>query len=288
MSRWQLDFRQIESGEMETLANIRPGGIVTLLEMTMSRGVHQVGAAPRDTISFGIPLSEARYRWRGRDIQGQSLVCFGNGHEFDANCTTAFDAVTLSISVSAWERLADQIGLPVAITDRVHEPTTMVGPGREGGFRLVGLRARAFIREPTLPFGRAEQEGLILDLLRAVHSGGTFRDHSSKKLRSRALDNALQIMALNTNENLPVSTLCAEAGASWSTLDRAFKERFGLGPKAYLTRLRLGRVREELCNSPPEVPIVEVANAFGFWHMGQFAKDYRAMFGELPSDARRS
>jgi len=30
-----------------------------------------------------------------------------------------------------------------------------------------------------------------------------------------------------------------------------------------------------------------VANAWGFWHMGQFARDYRRLFGELPSDTLR-
>jgi len=31
--------------------------------------------------------------------------------------------------------------------------------------------------------------------------------------------------------------------------------------------------------------IADVANKWGFWHLGQFAKDYRSWFGELPSEA---
>jgi len=30
--------------------------------------------------------------------------------------------------------------------------------------------------------------------------------------------------------------------------------------------------------------VADVANRHGFWHMGQFAKDYRKTFGELPSE----
>ena len=30
--------------------------------------------------------------------------------------------------------------------------------------------------------------------------------------------------------------------------------------------------------------VADAANEWGFWHMGQFAKDYRRMFGELPSE----
>ena len=29
-----------------------------------------------------------------------------------------------------------------------------------------------------------------------------------------------------------------------------------------------------------------VAHRWGFWHMGQFARDYRRLFGELPSETR--
>ncbi|MEO1130540.1 MAG: helix-turn-helix domain-containing protein, partial [Planctomycetota bacterium] len=33
-----------------------------------------------------------------------------------------------------------------------------------------------------------------------------------------------------------------------------------------------------------DVRIADVAGAHGFWHMGQFAADYRRMFGERPSE----
>ena len=36
--------------------------------------------------------------------------------------------------------------------------------------------------------------------------------------------------------------------------------------------------------------VADIANGWGFWHMGQFAADYRRQFGELPSEtlARRA
>jgi AraC-like DNA-binding protein len=30
--------------------------------------------------------------------------------------------------------------------------------------------------------------------------------------------------------------------------------------------------------------IIELAGVNGFWHMGQFAADYRRIYGELPSE----
>jgi AraC family ethanolamine operon transcriptional activator len=38
----------------------------------------------------------------------------------------------------------------------------------------------------------------------------------------------------------------------------------------------------ELDNCNPKT--ADIANLVGFWHMGQFAKDYRKLFAELPSE----
>jgi AraC-like DNA-binding protein len=58
-------------------------------------------------------------------------------------------------------------------------------------------------------------------------------------------------------------------------------------PKAYLQAQRLMGVRRMLRATGAEVPISDIANEWGLWHMGQFAADYRRHFGELPSETIR-
>jgi AraC family ethanolamine operon transcriptional activator len=67
----------------------------------------------------------------------------------------------------------------------------------------------------------------------------------------------------------------------------AFREKFGITPKQYLQATRLQRVRERILRSDPSSSIAENAAHWGFWHMGQFAADYRNQFGELPSQTMR-
>ena len=83
---------------------------------------------------------------------------------------------------------------------------------------------------------------------------------------------------------MKIQEICDSTGIAARTLERAFKESFGIGPKAYQQRQRLSAVRELLLESAPDTVIADVANYWGFWHMGQFAKDYRALFDELPSE----
>lgn len=56
----------------------------------------------------------------------------------------------------------------------------------------------------------------------------------------------------------------------------------------YMKAHRLNSVHKDLGRDDPSLrKISDVANKWGFWHLGQFARDYRNWFGELPSDTYR-
>ena len=86
-------------------------------------------------------------------------------------------------------------------------------------------------------------------------------------------------------DDLYVTDLCKAAGVSERTLGYAFKESLGLSPLAYLTRLRLHRVRKALLGATHGSTTVSAeALNWGFWHFGEFSRAYKDCFGELPSD----
>jgi AraC family ethanolamine operon transcriptional activator len=92
---------------------------------------------------------------------------------------------------------------------------------------------------------------------------------------------------VHPDEHLTVQDLCRVTGVSIRTLEYVFLERFGVSPKEYLKAHRLNGVRRELRRAhAAAIRISDVANRWGFWHMGQFAADYRRLFGELPSETQ--
>jgi AraC-like DNA-binding protein len=108
--------------------------------------------------------------------------------------------------------------------------------------------------------------------------------------RHRALTRARDYMHDNIGDAITLAEVSRFAHASRRTLTNAFRESFGLGPMAYLKLLRLNRVHQTLRRTTPGFPlrITDVANENGFWHMGQFASDYRQLFGELPSQTQQN
>jgi len=68
------------------------------------------------------------------------------------------------------------------------------------------------------------------------------------------------------------------------TLLYAFKNRFNMSTKAYINTLRLNHVHHALYKQLGDKPVASIARESGFWHMGQFFKDYKRFFGVLPSE----
>jgi len=85
-------------------------------------------------------------------------------------------------------------------------------------------------------------------------------------------------------EYLTVPDLASAAGVSERTLRAAFQDYFGVGPVRFLRVRTLNLARLALKKSDPALTTVtEVATRLGVWELGRFARDYRLLFGELPS-----
>ena len=87
-------------------------------------------------------------------------------------------------------------------------------------------------------------------------------------------------------EYLGVERLCSELHITRRTLQNCFQDSLGISPASYLRLVRLNAVRRELRSAPGERTIGDLAARWGFWHMGHFSQDYKALFGETPSHTR--
>jgi len=114
--------------------------------------------------------------------------------------------------------------------------------------------------------------------LSSPHSNQTRLTHSQVVKASE--DHALAY----ADNDLYVTDLCDAAQVSERTLEYAFKEIMGMTPTAYLTRVRLHRVRRALRTATRSSTTVSAeALASGFLHFGEFSRSYKDCFGELPS-----
>lgn len=159
------------------------------------------------------------------------------------------------------------------------------------GKRLVTTAAR----QPALFDERlnklAAEAELLEVLLRALDTaehGEVSRSDATRQAHSLVVKNAEDYALSHRADHLQVSDLCRAAAVSERALEYAFKEIMGLTPVAFLTRLRLHRVRQALlAGSQGTTTVTREALNWGFWHFGEFSRAYRECFGELPSETLR-
>ena len=106
--------------------------------------------------------------------------------------------------------------------------------------------------------------------------------------RGQIIRRSMDFVDQHDGEYLSVEQLAAAAGVSDRTLRDAFQRYFRVAPVRYLNRRTLHQVRSALKAADPTVATVTgIATQFGVWELGRFARDYRVLFGELPSETLR-
>lgn len=97
------------------------------------------------------------------------------------------------------------------------------------------------------------------------------------------LRTAIEYMHAHAHLPLAVEDVATAAGVSLRTLQTLFRRELEVTPLDYLRRIRLDRVRAELRgHEPGTVTVGDVAQRWGFTHLGRFSASYAQRFGEYP------
>jgi AraC family ethanolamine operon transcriptional activator len=116
----------------------------------------------------------------------------------------------------------------------------------------------------------------LLATLRAAAPVESAPQDLTQQAHSRVVRIAEEYALSHTAERLYVTDLCEAAGVSERTLQYAFNEVMGMTPVAYLTRLRLHRVRQALrVATHGTTTVTAEALRWGFWHFGHFSRPTR-------------
>ncbi|MBN2559831.1 MAG: helix-turn-helix domain-containing protein [Phycisphaerae bacterium] len=230
-----------------------PVGPDRVLAVGFEIEVEFVVAAGYESVSFLVPPGDIRVHLRSRQREGE--FCLPHGVEL------------LQPNLAAAHALYDW------------------------GRHLVNMAARrpqVFDIPQTQAAAQVELLETLLATLGSAANVEFVRRDLTRQAYSQVVRNAEDFALAHAAERLYVTDLCMAAGVSERTLQYAFKELMGITPVAYLTRLRLHRVRQALrAATHGTTTVTAEALRWGFWHFGDFARAYKGCFGELPSDTLR-
>lgn len=221
---------------------------------------------------------------------GDALVARG-GSEVTMYTGADFFAVLIAATDEKWQEVASACGFRLNLPSR---GAMMLTPGTldvSSALALGNAAAAMALLEPerfdsaalraSLDDQLLTQVGRILQQPEASPSPGA----RVAAARHRAAVRARDYIDANIDQGLSLASVCRASHTSARALEYGFRELFGVTPMAYVKFARLARVRRALLEVPEvDAAVTSAATRWGFWHLGQFSKDYRALFGELPSE----
>ncbi len=159
------------------------------------------------------------------------------------------------------------------------------------GRRLIDMASRqpdVFELPQTQSAAQIELLEILLATLRSTGNIEAAPHDVTRQAHSQVVQIAENYALSHAAEHLYVTDLCEAASVSERTLQYAFRELMGMTPMAFLTRLRLHRVRQALrAGTQGTTTVTAESLRWGFWHFGDFSRAYKECFGELPSDTLR-
>jgi AraC-like DNA-binding protein len=135
---------------------------------------------------------------------------------------------------------------------------------------------------------RALEQQLIYLMIRCLTEGALSEMTVGGRRHETIVARFEEFLAVNPDEPLYLTEICAAIGVAERTLRVACEEHLGMGPIRYLSLRRMHLVRRALLRADPSTATVtRLATDHGFWELGRFSVAYRALFGESPSDSLR-
>lgn len=247
---------------------------------------------------YTVPLAAAGAGWgraagRAFDIDHRRSLIGSPGLPGELHVGPDFEELTVQLDAAAVQRtLASLIGADVNGSLSFDPVVDLEKPENRLWLRLLRfLIAEAESRDADLPvaaLAEIEQALIVMFLKANRHSFSSVLMGRQGDAAPRQVRLAEEYIEAHWDQPISVEVLARITEASARSVFDAFRKARGYTPMAFVKRVRLRHARRMLLAREPGTTVAEVAFTCGFGNLGNFAKDYRDVFGELPSTTLRS
>ncbi|NJL49079.1 MAG: helix-turn-helix domain-containing protein [Leptolyngbyaceae cyanobacterium SM2_5_2] len=274
-------------GQLTTIG-ISPGLHITRIQI--NQAVQAIGDKPPESLMFALPLQPPAPPTYAHDIPLNPQVIFG----FDARRPvrlvlppTGYHHGHIAVSKALFQHyaaMANRYDLDEAFLARniITPAGARFNPLRNYVQQLFHFSLAPSALLPHLRADLVEQDLLPLLINALPHPDEATSPRPYR--RAEIITAAQTYMVANLHRPITLADICQAASASERSLQYGFQDLFGMGPMAFLKVQRLHGIRRVLKTAnPTQQTISHIARDWGFFSMGHFARDYKALFGETPS-----
>jgi AraC family ethanolamine operon transcriptional activator len=286
---------QLSPGGFLGTINFADFGDLKFTHVHQNQVAKATGMKSTDDISFVLAFHPHLIQVisHGCAVDKHDLFGFDPTREVDIVVSKDVHLIMASVNGLAFRTLCEQMGYEMGQKVFQHNALSLHPASLRPLKAYYQEIALMFNTQPSLLMQSKMQSLIMEDFLPLLIN--TFGKNAQKKQRilkpSRRYSlvrKAEEISRSYRDKPLTLQKLCEELETSSSALCCGFEDIFGISPMAYIKIQRLNGVRRALMNANPNtITVMNVAHEWGFWNASHFAKDYRDMFGELPSKTLR-
>ncbi|MEI7611994.1 MAG: helix-turn-helix domain-containing protein [Betaproteobacteria bacterium] len=293
ISGWVQEYEQLKAGHFHgSLSEICLGSTQLFLEKT-SHALHQACTVPSDSVWFGLPTSEERaVRINGTAVHTGRIAIHKGGKSFELFTPDELQFWGIVVKEDVLMEYARQYECEEWLSEALEHPALDVDENKK---RAVQANCSRILQHPppleqsatlSAPLRQSISDNTLSALFSMFSDVATIStDRNSSQRRHRFVERADTYVRSCSDRLVTVTELCSALNTSRRALQIGFQEVLGISPHAYIRAVSLNLVRSHLKKADsPYATVQDAAAAYGFWHMSQFALDYRQMFGELPSE----
>ncbi|EAT12671.1 helix-turn-helix domain-containing protein [Bermanella marisrubri] len=284
LTNWQQEYDQVSPGAFEgSIKELQLNGIQVFKEFT-SQSVFQKCNVWSDSLWIGLPESKPEQsRINGHHLQSHQVMCRPGDIDFSLMTPSQFNIFGIVIDQSLLSNIEDsdyssaqQFSLSECISLKAKT------------YNNLHYLLQRLLMHPHDGIPEKVCHDLLLLALHDVLTPESVNclPPTSLKRRNQIVDLTLHYLKQHHDEPVTVTELCTLACVSRRTLQYSFESVLGISPAHFLRISRLNGARRSLRQATEQDCIADVAAQWGFWHLSQFAKDYKQLFGELPSETK--
>jgi len=284
---WQQEYDQLSAGRFYgRIDEVALPDLQVFREYT-SQALHQSCNVWPDSIWLGFsvrPLSSTGgCRINGQTVNDDELMCRPGNCSFELLTPDDFNIYGVVVSQQRLMETAEVQGVEIR-AGMWSEPRRRWQTGRLDMLRHI--MGRMF----SANGGRAGviHQDMLLGSVLEILGDGEARSAASNTTfarRKAVVERVQEYLAAHPGESITITDLCRLTHVSRRTLQYSFETVLGLSPLKYLRLSRLNNMRRALLEGLQEdETIASKSSEWGFWHAGQFAHDYKQLFGETPSE----
>lgn len=295
LTGWNQVYDQLTPGKFRgSISELWMGKLQVFREAT-SHTVRQACQAWPESWWFGIPTDdEGTGRFGSFCIEKDSIAVRSGNADFELLTPDNFEI--LGVVVEQRE-LADYVLATehVSLTSSIFSQNLLhIGGAQKRSLQTLLQQVLTEVSSsPYLLSHPAVRLSIRSSILQALSDVCCSRMNLGKPSSTQANHHSLvfrirEYVLSRRDEPVTVSDLCRDFYVSRRTLQNAFHNVVGMSPVSYLRAVRLNGVRRMLRDSGSRfISVQDAAAEWGFWHLSQFACDYKKLFGELPSESLR-